>query len=242
MQTRKISLTVIILTLAFNVFTQTVIGTISCDISKETFPFVEVELYIADNMVSKATSDIDGKFVFRRIFKGEYVLLTKYLGCKTDKTKLIINSDKIICNISLSCEKSVCNETFSNSEFTDFKDMNFDSISVREYVELLKIEKREKNYLHKIRFENNAKIDWIKKEDIPYLMTLVESEKDAKCVMSNYSSKLPIPNNSTLGGQVMNLIDSYRLKEAYPIFLTDCSKTETERVKEIKTWWEKIKK
>lgn len=118
--------------------------------------------------------------------------------------------------------------------------INLDSLSVRQYVELLKLTERKVHTIHILTIGKTADVDWIKKSDIPYLMELIGSNEDANCVWQSISSQLPLPNESTLGGQVMNLIDAYRQGKNYPYFLTSCAKTDVERVQEIRNWWEDL--
>ncbi len=116
-------------------------------------------------------------------------------------------------------------------------DIDFTKVSVREYVELLRIHDKEKNRLHFLSLNKSAPTNWLQKSDVDFLMKYVDSKEPANCVVHIRSSHLPLHGSSTLGGQVMNLIDSFRFKKEYPYFLDDCSKTDKKRVSEIKKWW-----
>ncbi len=120
----------------------------------------------------------------------------------------------------------------------------FHRITVVDYVELLKFEERGIYTIYRLTTGNRAKSDWIKESDLNYLMTLIESKRRAKCVKESISSdwKPGSDDFSTLGGQVMNIIDSYRKNEPYPNFFVDCSITDSTRVQEIKKWWEERSK
>lgn len=131
---------------------------------------------------------------------------------------------------------------FSNySFFNTYHFINFDSISVSEFVRLLPLRKIAPKQINIITTVGRADINWIRKNDIKRIIKLVNSEQPAYCIVRALSSRLPIKEESTVGGQVMNIIDSYRNKEQYPSFLTNCSKTDKERQQEILKWWEEYK-
>ncbi|MNK19084.1 hypothetical protein D3C87_373020 [compost metagenome] len=117
--------------------------------------------------------------------------------------------------------------------------IDFKKVTPKEYFAKLKIDSSkfdsQKNYL--ITIPMTTPKSWMTKKDVEYLMNYIDSEEPAYCVMQIISSHLPLNEKSTLGGQAMNLIDSYRLKENYPYVLTDCSKTDKKRITEIRKWW-----
>jgi hypothetical protein len=84
--------------------------------------------------------------------------------------------------------------------------------------------------------------DWVQLEDVNYFMQCIHSTEKCKCVIKVYSNYLPFDDYSTLGGQAMNLIDSYRLNESYFQGVWNCSKNDSLRAREIETWWESINK
>jgi hypothetical protein len=113
-------------------------------------------------------------------------------------------------------------------------------ISVKEYVELLKVKVADRTHPF-IVIEKNAPVNWITEKDLEYLISLLDSDEPSHCVMHYYSSHWPM-DKSTIGGQAAELIVSYMLKEEYPHFLTKCSGTGQERNDAIKEWWAKRKK
>lgn len=128
-------------------------------------------------------------------------------------------------------------DSFAQIPNKDWIDLS--KISVKEYLGMLKIDSTkyssDKTYL--ILLSDKTSANWIEKSDVEWLMKYVDSKEPSYCVMQVFSSHLPINETSKLGGQVMNLIDSYRLKKEYPFFLTDCSKNDEKRSEEIKEWW-----
>ncbi len=148
--------------------------------------------------------------------------------------------EEITANEYADCAQNVdiTNKRFYN----DNNWLRFDSISVLEFVELLPVKNVAPNYFYIITTIGQADSNWISKDDIENLIKMIDSEQPAYCIMRVISSHLPVGEESTLGGQVMNLIDSYRFKRPYPYFLTDCSKTDNDRQKEIKDWWTEINK
>ena len=88
----------------------------------------------------------------------------------------------------------------------------------------------------------DAPTNWIQFADVKYLVRFINSHEKCKCVIKVYSDYLPFDNYSTLGGQAMNLIDSYRKKEPYFKGVWNCAKNDSLRAKEIKTWWKSLNK
>ena len=86
----------------------------------------------------------------------------------------------------------------------------------------------------------DAPKDWVQLDDVKYFMQYMDSTEKCKCIITVISSYLPFDDYSTLGGQAMNLIDSYRKNQPYFQGSWDCSKNDSLRVQEIKEWWESI--
>jgi hypothetical protein len=133
------------------------------------------------------------------------------------------------------------NIAITNSKYdSENNGLRFDSITVTEFVELLPINEVYLDNFYIITTIGHADSTWITKSAISKLIKHIDSEQPAYCVMRLVSSHLPIGEKSTLGGQIMNIIDSYRLNRPYPYFQTDCSKSDKERQKVILDWWNKI--
>jgi len=124
-----------------------------------------------------------------------------------------------------------CSETFPPI-------VRLENLSLYEFIDVLKIKNPCPNGVYQIMIIRNAPDNWIKEKDIPYLISLLDSNEITYCITQACSSKLPDDTDySTLGGQIMNMIDSYRLQRPYPDFLTACTKNDEERKKEIIKWW-----
>lgn len=120
--------------------------------------------------------------------------------------------------------------------------VKFDSISVMEFVEMLKIKDPIPNGIYRMGTLGQADRNWITKSDVEKMINLIDSQDKTYCITQIISSQMAgLTDYSTLGGQIMNLIDSYRLKKRYPYFLTECTKNDENRKKEILDWWEKEK-
>lgn len=125
---------------------------------------------------------------------------------------------------------------------TIFRDpfyVNFFNTNVAEYMERLKKTNTAGSTvaMSLLSLVNRAPSTWIQKDELIYLMTLIDSEEPAKCVVSVLASTLPLKETATIGGHAMDLLDTYRLGNKYPSFLTSCPKTDSARKAEIKTWW-----
>jgi len=93
--------------------------------------------------------------------------------------------------------------------------------------------------LNKMNFVSTGDFpkDWIKPEDVNFLMKQIHSEEKCKCIVKVWSSYLPIYDYSTVGGQAMNMIESYKNHVPYYPGLWNCAKNDSLRAKEIETWW-----
>jgi hypothetical protein len=89
---------------------------------------------------------------------------------------------------------------------------------------------------------NDAPKNWIQLDDVKYLIQFITSDEKCKSLIKVYSNYLPFDNYSTLGGQAMNLIDSYRKNEPYFQGVWNCAKNDSLRVIEINSWWKSINK
>jgi hypothetical protein len=83
---------------------------------------------------------------------------------------------------------------------------------------------------------------WIQLDDVKYFMRFINSSEKCKCVIKVYSDFLPFDDYSTLGGQAMNLIDSYRKNESYFEGSWSCSKNDNIRARLIMSWWNALNK
>ncbi|WP_316766015.1 hypothetical protein [Pedobacter frigiditerrae] len=122
---------------------------------------------------------------------------------------------------------------------TPFIDLS--KLNVHQYVELLKVDSNEVNKFNILTVGMERPKNWVTKKDIYILINLIDSAEPAKCVMQIVSSHLPVRESSTIGGQVMNIIEAFKENKAYPTALTSCAKTDAERVKNIKVWWDSQK-
>lgn len=118
--------------------------------------------------------------------------------------------------------------------------VKMDEVSVKDFVEALKVEDRKPNVPEVLTVMGQADPDWVKKEDIGYLMSLIDSKHDAKCVMRMISSNMGSGQRPTLGDQVILLIESYRNKKAFPEGLTVCGDFDEAKREELREWWEKL--
>jgi len=245
MTTTKIFI-LIILTSLYQSFGQSVYAIIKEKHCEEIIPFAEVLLLKNAITVDKATSDMDGKLIFKNVNPGDYKISTKYVGCFPDTTFIHISpkTDQNL-KIEMSCNFIKCYDIALDSNTVDFSSNQLTPI---EFISYLKINSSS-NVDTKSSIENkiltitgHAKQTWITLKDISFLITIINSNEKSKCVWTDYASVRHEYSISTIGGQAMNLIDSYRHNEVYPYFLNECSTTDEQRIKEIKKWWAKLDK
>ena len=241
MKTHQTIITIILIVIvSLNNYGQIINGRVCDKQNKVTLPFASIGIYKNEILIYEANTDIDGKFQFKNVGLGDFKLITKYIGCKPDTTLLKLISDKeYVINLTLFCEGIICIETVVDSSVIDFKFVN---ISVTDFLKYLRLDTKSPIERKILLISGHSKTNWITLNDIHYLMPLIASKEKAKCVWTEVSSIHRHYDNSTIGGQVMNLIDSYRLNKQYPFFLQDCSTTDTSRIAEITEWWKQLKK
>lgn len=122
--------------------------------------------------------------------------------------------------------------------------VNFRNTSVAEYLERLKKPSTEEISVanNLLSLVNSASATWIRREELAYLITLINSEEPAKCVVTTFASTLPLKDTATIGGHALDLIDAYRLEKEYPSSLANCPKIDPTRKEKIKKWWETYNK
>lgn len=131
----------------------------------------------------------------------------------------------------------------------DYLDSNnwvqMDKISVRQFVEELRIPAKKpeypKNIIYILHTVGQRDTNWVSINDIEYLITLIDSKEEAKCIMRVISSYMPLEEKPTLGDQIILLINAYRNKLKFPYGLTLCGDFRDKERAEIKDWWEKEK-
>jgi uncharacterized protein len=125
----------------------------------------------------------------------------------------------------------------SKNDFINLKDY-----SVYQFIELLKIDNEKPNQLNILTIDMQTPENWVSAKDIDSLMTFINSTEPAKCVMQVVSSHLPLGDSSTIGGQVMDIIEAFKENKSYPTILTSCAKTDQERIEKLTEWWNEQKK
>lgn len=120
--------------------------------------------------------------------------------------------------------------------------VNLNDYSVYQFIELLKIDNEKPNQLNILTVGMQSPENWIVEKDIDRLMAFVNSTEPAKCVMQVISSHLPVGESSTIGGQVMDIIEAFKENKSYPTILTSCPKTDKERIDRLTKWWNEQKK
>lgn len=132
-----------------------------------------------------------------------------------------------------------CDSTLNKCSTNEHGWLNFESITVCEYLKLLKLKEIRPHQINILTTGNVADTTWIKEEDLEKLVKLSNSRIPAHCVMQAISSQLPFKNHATIGGIAIELINCYRFNQPYPIALTSCHKNIPAEREEILLWWEK---
>ncbi|MEO1484092.1 MAG: hypothetical protein AAFU57_00005 [Bacteroidota bacterium] len=115
-------------------------------------------------------------------------------------------------------------------------------INVRQLLAALVIDSKGENQLNIITTLGDTEPDWLDMDDLEFLVSVVESQQECKCIMRMVSSYIPNPKNMTIGNQAISIIEAYRNGQAFPNGLTICQLYEKEKVIEVKNWWAEYKK
>lgn len=142
--------------------------------------------------------------------------------------------------LTLSCSSQQTNNKAEiNKQSLPANTVDFEKTTPQKFLELLKISDKKNKVLY---FFKKAPVGWVKKEDIDLLIPLIKSNDTCKCLIAIFSSYAPFGNYSTIGGQVIDMIDSYREKKSFAVNQNYCSKVDMGKVKEIEKWWNEYRK
>lgn len=114
--------------------------------------------------------------------------------------------------------------------------VNIGDITVIEFIESLIENERNKNEISVLLVHGTVDSNWIKKSDVEFLMNLIDSKQDAKCIF-NISASLVPKGKSTIGDHAIRLIEVYKSKNKFPDEFLICPKYDRKKRKEIKKWW-----
>lgn len=120
--------------------------------------------------------------------------------------------------------------------------VNLNDYSVFQFIDMLKLNDDKNNSQKYLRVTSIEPQKWFSENDIDSLMTFIHSTVPSKCVMQIASSHLPNGESSTLGAQVMNILEAYKNNQSYPIELSNSATTDSEKIERLKKWWMEMKK
>jgi hypothetical protein len=155
-----------------------------------------------------------------------FVLTLFFISCKEKlkKRNVIVKNLEIV-------EKEYQKYTEKNGQ------IRMSEITVKEFIEKLKIGNKNNNELNILSTIGQAKIDWITNSDLSFLISLIDSKERGKCINRRISSFIPNSENMTIGNQAISIIESYRKKEPFPNGIYICEMYEKEKINEILKWW-----
>tara|TARA_R110002050_G_scaffold56650_2_gene127460 strand:+ start:795 stop:1280 length:486 start_codon:yes stop_codon:yes gene_type:complete len=123
-------------------------------------------------------------------------------------------------------------------------------ISLRQFIDELKISKGEideeaefkhenKILIHRLHTSGQQDSSWISDNDLEYLMTLIDSEDPAKCIIRSISSNKTQPQRTTLGDQAILLLYAYKERLSFPHEFNICGENAKFYKSDIIDWWRK---
>ena len=155
----------------------------------------------------------------------------------------------LICLLTIKGVSGQSNEDYN----IDLGIIQMDSITVRQFIKELKITNEEIEAESKIKQESGAILvhrlytngqqdtNWICEKDLEYLMTLIDSEEPAKCIIRSISSSKSQPQRTTIGKQVILILYSYKEELNYPHKFSICGEDAHLYKQDIINWWKETK-
>ena len=129
---------------------------------------------------------------------------------------------------------------FSSKGQDSYGIIRMDQISVKEFIQELRIIERKENQDYIAHTGRQADSTWITKQDIEFLMTLIDSKDDAKCIKRVISSYWPSNERTTIGDQAISLIQCYRNGLIFPDTPIICSKFDESTRQSLRLWWKNM--
>ena len=139
-----------------------------------------------------------------------------------------------LCFTSLKSEKLNCcveNEKKSTESF-----YRIENINVKTFFKLFTEKYCETRKLNIITFAGEFPENWVKSEDIDYLVSIVNSNKKCCGYINEYSSYLST-EQSEVGGFAIIFLNSYITKTKINLGLNCNPKTDKKSIKKIEDWY-----
>jgi hypothetical protein len=132
-------------------------------------------------------------------------------------------------------------DTINTTYYEEALYLSIDSLSVIEFIEFLPLKEAHPYGSYNLQIVEKADLNWITKDDIDKLIKYINSDQPAYCVVYSDQPTRAVKEESTIGGQVMEIIDSYKFRRPYPDFCLSWSKTDQDRVIKTLDWWNENK-
>lgn len=214
-----------------SLYSQNITGTISTTIDGKNYPIAFSTVKLIQKDTIDVLADFDGKFSFQNLDADTYKIITTHQDFQPDTTVIIIEQNKTSSvTVKLKCASSDCDSLKNDTE------LNIGDITVIEFIEALIVNERKKNEISVLLVRGTADSNWIKKSDVEFLMSLIDSKQDAKCIFNINASLVP-KGRSTIGDHAIRLIEVYKSKKEFPDEFLICPKYDRKKRKEIKKWW-----
>lgn len=128
-----------------------------------------------------------------------------------------------------------------NSQYAYRNESNWvvmDSTSVRQLINSLRNSKQGRYIINSITTVGQVDSSWINKDDLEYLISLIDSKEKSACIVQSISSQRASWDDiSTIGAQVTQILKCYINGDLYPNALNYCPSENEELKKEILKWW-----
>ena len=109
------------------------------------------------------------------------------------------------------------------------------------FLEIMKKKRTTANDFDVIVMIDSFPDNWVRREDIDSLMTLVGSKEKCNCYLNPLSSYIP-QDNAEVGGFAIELVSSFRQNKKVSFGLYSCPKTNEKEAEELIRWWAQQKK
>lgn len=128
-----------------------------------------------------------------------------------------------------------------NAQFAYRNESNWvvmNSTTVRQFINALGNVKQGRYRLNSITTVGQVDRTWVKKEDLEFLISLINSTEKSSCIVRSISSQRDDWDDiSTIGAQVTQILSCYIKGKPYPYRLNCCPKENEKLKQDILDWW-----
>ncbi len=139
-------------------------------------------------------------------------------------------------------QEKVCGEKWNNSKPAGYSLVRPEQYDPFTFIEAVsrKVKPNSKGFVPCLSMSDEFPIDWVKRDHIDTLITLLDSRDSCRCFKNTLSSVIP-KGFAEKGAYAATFIKSYKDKQPVSFGMIACPKIDKKLNKELIDWWEKTK-